>query len=200
MRTVAGLPSVAKLHLCVATDRLHACQLTWCLALELVYVHRAIAALRSDEFTEWVPRNALNVVVVLRDLANHGACAERAVGRVSLASFTMPFFLLPPRLLRTISSVQDARDKVGAANDKGVAAGRPCHVVDLGRGRTRHCAEPPMLLGEICISVVVEGCAKRGRRAVRGYPEKNHAVVTRRRQQLALGAEAHAIDDARMAF
>lgn len=73
----------------VAADGVHSRNLRRRItSVELMYMHRPIAALRRNVFTEGIPSDTLNVVVVLRDLSNDGACL------LSLISLSSVLFLL----------------------------------------------------------------------------------------------------------
>ncbi|KAI3485455.1 hypothetical protein L1887_51198 [Cichorium endivia] len=141
--------------------------------LQIVDVDGAVAALRGDEFVERVPGDALDVVVVFRDFADDVAVLD----------------------------VYDARHKVGAADGERLAVGAPSHVVELLLGGTAHELDAPELLFELRLAFEVGGdVAEAGFAAVAGHPEEHVAVVAGGGEQLALGTEAHHVDDARMAL
>lgn len=112
----------------------------------------AVAGLRGDELVERIPSNALDVVVVLGDLADDVAVLD----------------------------IDDASDKVGASDSQSLAVGTPGHVVELLLCGTAHELDSPEFFLELTFAI--EGgsdVAKAGFAAVAGHPEEDVAVVAR---------------------
>ena len=114
--------------------------------VDAVHVNRAVAALSRDVLVERVPRDALDVVRVFRDLA------------YALA----------------VSGREDACGVVCATCDDIFTRGAPCKVVDLHCCASERRSRLPIFLfvGEFVWVLPEGGC----RRSVGGGPDNDHAV------------------------
>lgn len=141
--------------------------------LQVVHVNASVTALSCDEFVERIPGNALDVVVMFRDLANDV----------------------------TVLDVDDTRDEIGAADSQRLAIGTPGHIVEFLLRGTAHEFDSPELLFELALAFESSGDVAEARfAAVAWDPKEDIAVITSGGEQLTLGAEANDIDDARVSL
>ncbi len=135
--------------------------------LQAVHVHAAVAALSSDELVERIPGNALDVVIVLRDLSND----------------------------MTVLDIDDAGDEIGSTHGQRLAVGAPSHVIEFLLCGTAHELDSPKLLLELTLAFERRGDVAEARLvAVARHPEEHVTVIAGGCQQLALGTEANDID------
>lgn len=101
------------------------------LGLQGVDVYGAVRGLGGDELVERIPCHALDVVVMLCDLADQCACGSRLSVKHLHQDPPLHRRAAGPAI-HTTCSVVDASNIVHAANDEIVAVWGPGKVVDLG--------------------------------------------------------------------